>query len=318
MVLRGRLQPEMVKGLTLSADWWHIDMQSIASFLGAQFIVENNLPGLVIRGPTAIPGELGPVTLVIDPNENLTGAIFEGLDYEAIYILDSSIFGHGDFGKLTATVNGTWLSRAELQIAPDTKRFGIAGEFIPPGFSLTSSLPWNRANFSLFYDGPADTWMQGLDIGAVVHYTGQYEDDNLTLTSDPNTGEFSKSQTPRSGPRPWRARKVAAWTTLDLIASYTFNLPPPAPAEVPGFAKDGGKNVKMKDGKEKQVMPVSTAEYGCSNWKWWLNNTTTTLGMQNVTDEDPPFVAGSGENGYDESLATIKGRFWYVQLKKRF
>jgi TonB dependent receptor len=310
--------PKWIKGLTLSADWWHIDMQSIASFLGAQFIVENNLPGLVIRGPTAIPGELGPVTLVIDPNENLTGAIFEGLDYEAIYILDSSIFGHGDFGKLTATVNGTWLSRAELQIAPDTKRFGIAGEFIPPGFSLTSSLPWNRANFSLFYDGPADTWMQGLDIGAVVHYTGQYEDDNLTLTSDPNAGEFSKSQTPRSGPRPWRARKVAAWTTLDLIASYTFNLPPPAPAEVPGFAKDGGKNVKMKDGKEKQVMPVSTAEYGCSNWKWWLNNTTTTLGMQNVTDEDPPFVAGSGENGYDESLATIKGRFWYVQLKKRF
>ncbi len=63
-----------------------------------------------------IPGEPGPIILVIDPNENLTGAIFEGLDYEAIYILDSSIFGHGDFGKLTATVNGTWLSRAELQI----------------------------------------------------------------------------------------------------------------------------------------------------------------------------------------------------------
>jgi hypothetical protein len=33
---------------------------------------------------------------------------------------------------------------------------------------------------------------------------------------------------------------------------------------------------------------------------------------------DPPFVAGSGENGYDESLATTKGRFWYVQLKKKF
>ena len=125
-----------------------------------------------------IPGKPGPIILVIDPNENLTGAIFEGLDYEAIYILDSSIFGHGDFGRLTATVNGTWLSRAELQILPDTKRFGIAGEFIPPGFTLTGSLPWNRANFSLFYDGPADTWMQGLDVGAVVHYTGQYEDDN--------------------------------------------------------------------------------------------------------------------------------------------
>src|SRR5438067_90762 len=310
--------PKWIKGLTLSADWWHIDMRSIASLLGTQFTVDLNNPDLVIRGPPTIPGKPGPIILVIDPNENLTGAIFEGLDYEAIYILDSSIFGHGDFGKLTATVNGTWLSRAELQILPNTKRFGIAGEFIPPGFTLTSSLPWNRANFSLFYDGPTDTWMQGLDIGAVVHYTGQYEDDNLSLTTNFLSVGFTKPQTPRSGPLPWRAPKVAAWTTLDLILNYTFNLPPPAPAEVPGLAKDGGKNVTVKDGKEKNVIPVPTAEYNPCGWRSWLNNTTLTLGMQNVFDEDPPFVAGSFENGYDESLATIKGRFWYVQLKKRF
>jgi len=310
--------PKWLKGLTLSADWWHIDMRSIASLLGPQFVVDLNIPGLVIRGPSMSPGKPGPIILVIDPNENLTGGIFEGLDYEAIYILDSSIFGHGDFGRLTATVNGTWLSRGELQILPDTKRFGIAGEVIPPGFTLTGSLPWNRANFSLFYDGPADTWMQGLDVGAVVHWTGQYEDDNVSLTGSP------KVNMPRTGgPNtpsiwPFRARKVAAWTTLDLILNYTFNLPPPAPAEVPGLAKDGGKNVKVKDGKEKNVMRVSTTEYNPCGWRAWLNNTTITLGMQNVFDFDPPFVALASENGYDESLATIKGRFWYVQLKKRF
>ena len=54
---------------------------------------------------------------------------------------------------------------------------------------------------------------------------------------------------------------------------------------MPGYAKDGGKNVKMKDGKEKNVVPVSTAEYGCHNYQWWLNNTTVTLGMQNVLDD---------------------------------
>ena len=145
-----------------------------------------------------------------------------------------------------------------------------------------------------------------------MHWTDQYEDDNVSLTGSP------KPQIPRSGPSPWRARKVSAWTTLDLIASYTFNLPPPAAAEVPGFAKDGGKNVRMKDGKEKNVIPVSTAEYNPCGWRAWMNNTTITLGMQNVLDADPPFVAGNFENGYDESLATIKGRFWYVQLKKRF
>jgi hypothetical protein len=85
------------------------------------------------------------VLLVNDPNENLSGAIFEGLDYEAIYILDSSIFGHGDYGRLTTTINGTWLARAELQPAPGTKRFGIAVEFLPTSFTLTSSLPRNRA-----------------------------------------------------------------------------------------------------------------------------------------------------------------------------
>ena len=177
----------------------------------------------------------------------------------------------------------------------------------------------NRANFSLYYDGPADTWLQGFDIGAVVHWIGQYEDDNVSLTGSlklnmPRTG----GQGINAAPFPQRARKVADWTTLDLIASYTFNLPPPASASVPGFAKDGGKNVKMKDGREKNVVPVSTAEYNPCGWGVWLNNTTITLGMQNVFDEDPPFVAGSFENGYDESLATIKGRFWYVQLKKRF
>jgi iron complex outermembrane receptor protein len=311
--------PKWIKGLTLSADWWHIDMRDIVAPAGAQFIIDQNNPAFVTRGPPPPGGVFGPVLLVLDPSLNLAGAIFEGLDYEAIYILDSSIFGHGDWGRLTSTVNGTHLARGEFQPSPGTKRFGIAGQFINTSFALSNSLPRDRANFSIFYDGPADTWAAGLDVGAVVHWTGQYEDDNISLTGSP------KLNMPRTGgpdgraaPFPERARKVSAWTTLDLILNYTFNLPPPAAAEVPGFAKDGGKNVRAKDGKEKNVVPVSTAEYGCRDWKWWLNNTTVTLGMQNVLDEDPPFTAGSFENGYDESLATIKGRFWYVGIKKRF
>ena len=65
-------------------------------------------------------------------------------------------------------------------------------------------------------------------------------------------------------------------------------------------------------------MPVSTAEYNPWGWRAWLNNTTITLGMNNVFDQDPPFVAANLENGYDHWTANIRGRIWYVALKKRF
>ena len=115
--------------------------------------------------------------MLINPHLNLTRAIVEGLDYEGIYVLDSSIFGHGDFGRLTFTLNGTYLSRFEFQATPVSKRIGLSGGFVS-GASFSGSLPHNRAYASLFYDGPADTWLAGFDIGATVHYTGQYEDVN--------------------------------------------------------------------------------------------------------------------------------------------
>jgi len=278
----------------VSADFWHIDLRNVATSLGAQFILdhESQFPALVIRNPQ------GEIQRVFDSVVNVAGVVTEGIDYEAIYILDSTIFGGPDFGRFTFTLNGTYLSRFVFQGTPDSKSFEIAGQFIATSATFTGSLPHNRAYVSLFWDGPADTWLGGFDVGATVHYTGQYNDDNIDLG-------------------PVLARKVREWTTLDLIASYAFNLPPPGPAEVPGFAKDGGKNVKT-DGKEKNVLPVSTAEYNPCGWRAWLNGTTITVGMQNVFDEDPPFVAGSFENNYDESLADVRGRFWYVQLKKRF
>ena len=67
----------------------------------------------MIRDPTT-----GAITEVINPTLNLTRAIVEGIDYEGIYILDSSIFGHGDFGRFTFTLNGTYLSRFEFQATP--------------------------------------------------------------------------------------------------------------------------------------------------------------------------------------------------------
>jgi outer membrane receptor protein involved in Fe transport len=129
----------------------------------------------------------------------------------------------------------------------------------------------------VFYD------LGGLDAGATVHFIGQ-----MSNLEDP-------------------AHKIREWTTLDLIVNYTFNLPASAAQnEVAGYARDGGKNTELKDREAKSVMPVSTAEYNPCGWRAWLNNTTITLGMNNVFDQDPPFVAGSGESADEAVLKLLR------------
>ncbi len=104
------------RSFTLSADFWHIDLRSLASFVGPQFILdfrEQLFPGwcIVIR-------QLGAITEIINADLNLTRAVVEGIDYQEMYILDSSIFGRGDFGRFTFILNGTYLSRFEWQPTP--------------------------------------------------------------------------------------------------------------------------------------------------------------------------------------------------------
>jgi len=102
--------------------------------------------------------------------------------------------------------------------------------------------------------------------------------------------------------------------SLDAIISYTFNYPvSPTQTPVAGYAKDGKKSANSKD-----EGSVSTAAYDACGWRAWLNGTTITAGMNNILDQAPPFAIGAPENGYDESTFDIKGRFWYVALKKRF
>jgi hypothetical protein len=289
----------------LQADFYHIDLRAVTVVLDPQFLVnhEDEFPGQVIRGPSTGPGDpFGPIVLLLLPEQNLGRLIEEGWDYEAVYSFDTSRLGRGDWGTLTATFNGTYIDRVVLQAVTGGPEESVVGKF-GAGFLGTAgggSFTHNRWYASLFYDGPAGSWLGGLDTGFTVHYIGQYWDDRFS-THD------------------LKGRKIREWTTVDWILNYTFNFPAPAAQnEVAGYAKDGGKNAKMKGGKDKNVTPVSTAEYNPCGWRAWLNNTTVTLGMNNIFDAEPPFVAGASENGYDEATANIKGRTWYVALTKRF
>jgi hypothetical protein len=269
-----------VKGLTLSADFYHIDLRDRTNFIDEQFIVEANFasngrrfPGQVVRDPVT-----HEIILIRDLTQNISRTITEGIDYEAVYALDTNMFGGSGFGTFTFTLNGNYLSRYVAAINVGDKELEYSNE--QTGFA--GYLPHHRIYGSLFDD------TGGLDAGATVHFIGQGSEQD---------------------------RKVREWTTVDAIVSYTFKLAPPvAENGVAGAAKKDGK----ADSADNKAVPVSTAEYGPCGWKAWLNGTTITAGMINIFDLDPPFTAGTFENGHDESSFNIKGRFWYLAVKKRF
>jgi iron complex outermembrane receptor protein len=294
-----------LQGLTLQADFYHIDLRAVTVRLDPQFLInhEDQFLGQVIRGPSTGPDDpFGPIVLLLLPEQNLGRIIQEGWDYEMTYSFDTSRLGHGDWGTLTATFNGTYIDRVSLQAVVGGPEQSVVGKF-GGGFlgqQGGGSFTHNRWYTSLFYDGPAGSAFGGLDTGLIVHYIGQYWD----------IKDFTKDG---------RERKIREWTTVDWILNYTFNFPASAAQnEVAGYAKDGGKKATMKGGKDNNVMLVSTAEYNRCGWRAWLNGTTITLGVNNVFDLAPPFVAAATENGYDEQTANLKGRTWYAALKKRF
>jgi iron complex outermembrane receptor protein len=304
-----------LQGLTLSADFIHIDIRGFTTTLDPQALIDDtrniapDAAGTQTLGVSQVEraGGIGtPITLLLTPFQNLGREILSAWDFEVVEIFDTTRLGHGDWGTFTATWNETYMADVDIQLIPGGPRFTAVGQFGGgfQGVNGGGSFTHNRWYASLYYDGPSGSWMQGIDAGVVVHYIGQYWDNKFFTPNDPPAGF---------------GRKVRELTTVDLVVNYTFNLPPPAAqSEVAGYAKDGGKNVKMKDGKEKNVMPVSTAEYSPCGWRAWLNNTTITLGVDNVFDLEPPFVAAAFENGFDESTANPKGREWYVAIKKRF
>ena len=121
-----------LQGLTLQADFYHIDLRAVTVSLDPQYLIdhEDQFPGQVIRGPSTGPNDpFGPIVLLQLPEQNLGRMIQEGWDYELAYSFESSRLGHGDWGTLTATLNGTYIDRVVLQAVVGGPEKSVVGKF---------------------------------------------------------------------------------------------------------------------------------------------------------------------------------------------
>ena len=107
---------------------------------------------------------------------------------------------------------------------------------------------------------------------------------------------------------------------FDAQATHDFTFAAPVEAQpVAGYSKDSDETVRGNDGRA--GAPTQTASFAKAGWKNWLNNTSITIGCNNVFGQDPPKAYGnflSNAYGYPGSIYDATGRFVYVSLKKKF
>src|SRR5438477_6648630 len=132
---------KLIKGLTLSADFYHIDLRNQTIGRDANIILANNWVSSTGTLPNGAPTggifsdliQRDPVTgAILSVNatlKNVERIITEGLDYEASYQLDTSIFGRGGFGTFMFTVNGDYLARYVRQPTPTERKINRANVF---------------------------------------------------------------------------------------------------------------------------------------------------------------------------------------------
>ncbi len=198
--------PRFVPGLTLTLDFYHIDLRDRTNFVDPQFIIIQNF----FSGGRQFPGQVvrdagGNIILVHDLIQNISRTITEGIDYEAIYTFNTAILGKGNFGAFTFTLNGNYLSRYVAAISFGDEELEYAGQFT--GFG--GYFPHNKLYASAYYD------LGGFDAGVTLHYIGQGSD--LPFS----TGADQRVNIPPGAPDPF-PRKIREWITMDALVSYTF------------------------------------------------------------------------------------------------
>ena len=213
-----------LQGLTLQADFYHIDLRAVTAILDPQFLIdhEDQFPGQVIRGPSTGPDDpFGPIVLLLLPEQNLGRIIQEGWDYEVAYSFDTSRLGHGDWGTLTAILNGTYIDRVVLQAVVGGPEKVLSASSVAASSDRQAVVRLRTiagTRVCSMTDRRAHSWLDSIPA--------------LPCTTSASIGIL------RISTHDGRERKIREWTTLDWILNYTFNFTAPAAQnEVAGYCQ---------------------------------------------------------------------------------
>jgi iron complex outermembrane receptor protein len=186
------------------------------------------------------------------------------------------------WGKLNAQVDATWYYHIMQQNQPGAPLVNMTDSFTLPDFKMTASLFYSKTLFG------TDTFSTGL--------TFNFTDAELDDFPEPSNG---------------LVHRIGSFSTLDWQISYQLGTPEEITPEspLPGYGKDGKRLLGEKATSPKPEGPTA-------GWRRWVANTKLTFGINNLGDVRPPFA--DTLTGFDTQTTNPIGRFYYVQLEKKF
>jgi iron complex outermembrane recepter protein len=286
--------PKFVPGLTLTIDLYDIESIGRATIPDFQNVIDRSVTGNLLPGEAVIRDANGDIIDIQTAYQNAGAQKARGVDFGVSYQVETR------FGTLTWLTQATYLDSflfAQLPGAPVVElRSGVR----PGSTSDEGYLKW-RANSQI------DWAWKSFDLTLTTHYLDGFHE-ILAKTGQPVF--FPKLHQVLPYPNSIKEHYVKETWFFDVRASYRF-LVPSAPQTVAGYAKD-----KSSSGKEPQPEDSAVSQMANCTWQRLLNDTTITLGCNNVFGHDPPTAAAAAN--YADFLYDSTGRFVYLSLTKRF
>ncbi len=203
----------------------------------------------------------------------------EGMDLTAVYELPTE-----RWGKFTFSGGYNHFFSWKAQPGTGQPFNSFLGNYNNGTLPLApGAIPWNKG----FLRGEWE-WRH-FDFVATGNYVGDFRD-------DPSFDTIARTE----------RRNVPSYITLDMQLSYEWVKPPSEPAPY------------VKESKDAKNAPAVTDAATASIWQRMLWGTKLTVGVNDVFDRQPPSVIAAFNDNYDTSLYSIRNRYWYVSLTKKF
>ncbi len=285
--------PRLVEGLTVSVDFWGIERTGVVEPPTANQVLAREAAGSLLPGEVVNRGENGFISSIFFTFQNAGQERARGIDFGLQYQRQTP------YGTFTSLTQATYVDSFRIALTQGDPALEAIRQD-STGVSDDAWLQWKGIS-------RLDWTWKGIDIVGTCRYTDGFHEILFTGAGLPdNKKEHWVHQT----------------FFFDAQGSYDFSFVPPVePNPVAGYSKDTKEVVRGKDGKAVESASSQTSNYSLPVWQRVLNNTSITVGCNNVFGQDPPKAFGNGfsnSNGFPGFIYDVTGRFVYVSLTKKF